>query len=72
MDMRAKRLTVALVAAAAGAVAYMSFAEGSEPEPEAGQASPQASKGAMPFSDGDAGCTPSAHHHCPRLEPTLR
>jgi len=68
--MRAKGLTVALVAAAAGAVAYMSFAEGSEPE--AGQASPQASKGAIPFSDGDAGCTPSAHHHCPRLEPTLR
>jgi len=72
MDVRAKRWAAALVAAAAGAAAYMSFAEGSEPEPGPGQASPQARNGAMPFSDGDAGCTPSTNHHCPRLEPTLR
>jgi len=72
MDMRAKSLAAALLAAAAGAAAYMAFAEGAEPEPGPGQASPQASNRAMPFSEGDAGCAPSANRHCPRLEPTLR
>jgi hypothetical protein len=72
MDMRAKRLTAALVAAAAGAAAYVAFAGGSEAEPGAGRASPQARNRAMSFSEGDAGCAPSANHHCPRLEPTLR
>jgi len=72
MDMRAKSLAAALLAAAAGAAAYMAFAEGTEPEPGAGRVLPPARDSAMPFSDGDAGCTPSANRHCPRLEPTLR
>jgi hypothetical protein len=72
MDMRARKLTAALLAAAAGALAYMAFAEGSEAEPGAGQGGALSRNRPMPFSDGDAGCTPSANRHCPRLEPTLR
>jgi hypothetical protein len=72
MDMRAKRLAASLVAPAAGAAAYVAFAGGSEAGPGAAQASPQARNRTMPFSDGDAGCAPSANHHCPRLEPALR
>jgi hypothetical protein len=72
MDMRARKWTVALLAAVAGALAYVTFAEGSESEPGPAKAGPDARAGATPFSEGDAGCTPSAKHHCPRLEPTLR
>jgi hypothetical protein len=72
MDTRARKWTAVWVAAAAGALAYVAFAEGGEAEPADGQAGPQVRGRAMPLSEGDAGCAPAANHHCPRLEPTLR